>query len=136
MILDDENKITEVVTYQVMDEETDKEIKEWVTRWELEVEHHKKRIKRFKIFTIILFAFVLSIIVAGFMGIFFPQYHYIINKYLFVCNLLSAGLSVWSMYTMVKTKLIKERIGKWLFGIGIFAICINLFSAYGNFFAK
>jgi hypothetical protein len=131
---DKDNNISEVQVFKVIDDETDKEIKEWAMRWEESVKEHERKMKRFKIFATILFAFIFTILIAGIVGIFFPQFQYITDKYLFVCNLLSTGLSIWTIFNMFKTKLIKEKVGKWLLAVGIFAVIINLVSAYGNLF--
>lgn len=130
----EDNNITEVQVFQVMDEETDKEIKEWVTRWEESAKEHQRKMKRFKIFAGVLFGFIFFIIIAGIIGIFFPQFQYITDKFLLFCNVLSTGLSIWTIHNIFKTKLIKEKIGKWLLVVGIFATIINLFSVYGNLF--
>jgi hypothetical protein len=132
--LNEDNNINEVEVFKVMDDETDREIKEWVMRWEESKKEHERRMKRFKIFSIVLFVFIFTIFIAGIVGIFFPQFQYITDKYLFVCNLLSTGLSIWTIINMFQTKLIKEKIGKWLFAVGIFAVIINLISAYGNLY--
>jgi hypothetical protein len=132
--MSDDKKIKEVQVFKVVDEETDREIKDWVKRWEEDVKEHERKMKRFKIFVVILFTFIFTILLAGIVGIFFPQFHYITDKYLFVCNLFSTGLSIWTIFNIFKTKLIKEKIGKWLLAVGIFATIINIYSAYGNLY--
>jgi len=130
----DEIKIKEMKVFQLESKEQENEIKEWMKNIEKLNKESEKRLKRFKIFSITLLVFIITIIIAGGVGIFFPQYNYITDKYLLFCNLLSTGLSIWTIHNIVKTKLIKDKMGKWLLAVGIFAVLINLFSAYGNLF--
>jgi F0F1-type ATP synthase assembly protein I len=132
--MSDEIKIKEVKVYQLKDEEECKEVQKWAKELEESMKESEKRLKRFKIFATTLLVFIITIIIAGAVGIFLPQYQYITDKYLIICNLLSTGLSIWTIYNIIKTKLIKDNMGKWLLAVGIFAVIINLYSVYGNLF--
>ena len=89
------------------------------------LEFEKKR-KRMLIFTSFLLFYIASIIVMAMISIFIPSLKPAASIYLFISNIFSGGLCVYSIISVRKTGLAKERMGQHLIAIGIVCIIINV----------